>query len=131
MKLVRKQIDAKWYDYVEKEENGEEVVRARFKIRPFPITRAVYRNVGNSSPWADDEEPAGLTLDALQTMREQFIFCVQDWDLIEDAEGNPIPCNKRNKEELFDYGVFPDTVLTFIIECINKPLDETRELEKN
>jgi hypothetical protein len=88
MKINKKITEAKWVDY------NEEV---KLLLKPTPLS-IVFGNVSNIA-------------------MARFVYAVEDWQGIEDTEGNKFECNKDNKEFMFDYAI---EITTFVSAYLDK-----------
>jgi len=89
-----------------------------FRIRPYPATREQYvlRAGGEMS----------LTGERLW---DKFNFCLVDWRNVEDAGGQPVPCNDATKRQVFDYRI--GDVPTFVNACLARIEADREQAEKN
>ena len=73
--IIKKNKQAKYYTYEGK---------VRFQIRPFKFSN-LNLNDTNSS------------------IKDQFDYCLCDWEGIKNEDGTNFECNEKNKLELYDY----------------------------
>ena len=70
----RKSKEPKWYELNNK---------TKFYVKPFPFSQMT-------------------ALEVMPMMLEQFMFCLIDWEGINE-DGNKLPVNDDNKRYLYDY----------------------------
>ena len=69
MRLIDKQIIGKWHEFMDVDpETEEEVLQARIKIRPFPVSRSVWKRkkieeVDRNRPEPEDDSAFPLVGD--------------------------------------------------------------------
>jgi len=105
MRINKKAIDKEWFDF----EKGD--IKARFEIRPFPLSLA--RNTEDNT---------------FATMCSQLVYSVTAWEGIVDENDKVLECNDENKEILFN---FDDDVREFIFGKMAELRDKVKRELKN
>lgn len=65
-------------------------------------------------------------VDAAAISREMFLRVVQDWEKMEDSDGNPLECNSQNKNAVYEAD---DDYVLKLFEAIDAKSEERGELE--
>lgn len=101
MKLNTKANNVEWFEYNK---------ATKFRIQPFPFSHL--KSV--------DDAVAGL--------KDQFIYCLLDWEGVTDENDKTLKCDDVNKLFLFDYA---DEVREFVFTKARELADKLNAELKN
>ena len=115
--LGKVSYDGKWHDF------GD----ARLKIRPYPASR-------NEVAFKD-----GAVIFSGAAAWDMFNYCLEAWEAVSDAEGNPIRLTAEVKKQVHDFGLgratLPDgteqNLSTFVLSAARRITSEIEEDAKN
>ncbi len=109
VKLLKKQIDAQWFQYPQND-------YVSVRIRPFPLSKIVF---------------ADGAMDPVETAKKRFIYCLTDWTGIVDDDDKPVPCTEDIKADIFDFELMETELLIFIRDKINEATNAIEDIPGN
>jgi hypothetical protein len=124
MKLRTKKTE-KWVAITDIEGNAAEFLITSINTKEGILSLDKYLKT-------DDSKNDSKFISSYQFKVDKFVSHVKDWKGIEDEDGNPLECNRKNKELLCEFNMqVVDLILTKIEELSAVEVKTKEAHEKN